>query len=176
MVRVGTRFKTRCRARVSDLIGMGRACHVRWTMRVCDYIDKHGEGARCSWRPSTLHRCRELVPRVGGTASGQDEVQDEMSSAHGRSSGHGRRMPRAVDHAGVRLHRCARGRREMQLATHTRSGLSQSRGQTARRCGHESRLHAPARSARCRMSIVRHIRHQLVVRETSVRHRCQNPS
>ena len=104
---VRTRFKTRCRARMTDLLGMGGACHVRWTMRVCGYIDVHGEGAKCS------ANC---------------------------------------------------------------SGLSQSRGQTARRCGHESRLHAPARSARCRMSIVRHIRHQLVVRETSVRHRCQNPS
>ena len=46
---------------MTDLLGMGGACHVRWTMRVCGYIDVHGEGARCSWRPSALHCCRELV-------------------------------------------------------------------------------------------------------------------
>ena len=61
---VRTRFKTRCRARMSDLLGMGSACHVRWTMRVCGYIDVHGEGAKCSWRPtrSGLSRSRPDGP------------------------------------------------------------------------------------------------------------------
>ena len=60
---VRTRFKTRCRARMTDRLGMGGACHARWTMRVCGYIDLHGEGAKCSWRPSTLHRCSESSSR-----------------------------------------------------------------------------------------------------------------
>ena len=60
---VRTRFKTRCRARMSDLLGMDSATHARWTMRVCGYIDVHGEGAKCSWRPTLAAVSLSLAAR-----------------------------------------------------------------------------------------------------------------
>ena len=53
---VMTRIKTRCRARMTDLLGMGSACHVRWAMWPADNIVVHGEGPTAEMRFATVYR------------------------------------------------------------------------------------------------------------------------